>query len=388
MNILLLTQFLSVTKGGGEYVFSNIANGLAKKGHNIHIITHKIENESYGQFHKNVHINFVSSIRYEGGLPPSFKDNIRFVLQTTKKGLGLLRREKIDLIHSNNFSPALAGSILSSLTHTPHITTVHDIFSLCGKNYWQMWGKQSNVSKINVLIAPIFEKMTIKLKYNAIHTVSKTTYDDLIRFGASRPIYIINPSIIMSSIFNNNPSPLQFVFVGRLVFYKNLETVIKAIAIVKRSHPDVKLKIIGGGPNRDILMNLATQLGVKDNVEFCGHVSEQAKFEIISSSIAMVFPSLCEGFGLVILESFSCSRPVLVSNVPPLPEIVENEKDGFVLEPKDEQGWADVMLNLISDPNFALKMGMDGRKKLQSKYLEEDMVTKIESMYKEVRTKI
>ena len=384
MNILLLTQFLSVTKGGGEHVFSNIANGLAKRGHNIHIITHKIENENYEQFHKNVKISFVSSIRYEGGLPPSFKDNIRFVCDATKRGFSMLRKEKIDLIHSNNFSPALVGSIISSLTHTSHITTVHDIFSLCGKNYWQIWGKQSNVSKINVLLAPIFEKMIVRLKYNAVHTVSDTTRDDLIKFGVSKPIYIINPSISPCISSNNSPSELQFVFVGRLVFYKNLETVIKAIAIVKQLYPDVKLKIIGDGPNRNNLVNLVNHLAIQDNVEFYGYAPEQTKFEMISSSIAMVFPSLCEGFGIVILESFSCSRPVLVSNVRPLPEIIEHEKDGFILEARDEQMWADAMSSLISNPNLALKMGLEGKKKLQIRYTEEEMIAKVESMYKEV----
>jgi len=204
MNILLLTQFLSTTKGGGEYVFSVMANGLANRGHKVWIITHKIENEDYTQFHKNVKILFVSPIRYEGGLPPSFRDNIKFVLQATRKGLQLIKTEKIELIHSNNFSPALAGSILSNLTHRSHITTVHDVFSRCGKKYWEMWGKQSNISRFNVLLAPFFEKMIIRLKHDAIHTVSEATKDDLIKFGAKKPIYVIHNTIRSSKIKKNH----------------------------------------------------------------------------------------------------------------------------------------------------------------------------------------
>ena len=101
MNILLISQFLSTTKGGGEYVFSLIANGLAKRGHKVWIITHRIENEDYSNFHKNVRIEFVSSIKYEGGLPPSFRDNINFVLQVIVKGLQIISKEKIELIHSS-----------------------------------------------------------------------------------------------------------------------------------------------------------------------------------------------------------------------------------------------------------------------------------------------
>lgn len=384
MNILLLTQFLSKTKGGGEYVFSIIANLLAAKGHNVWIITHEIEGEDYLKFHKNVRIIFVSKIRYEGGLPPSFEDNIKFILQSIFKGLQIIKKEKIDLIHSNNFSPALSGSILSALTSKPHIITVHDIFSLCGKQYWKMWGKQSNVSRSNVLLAPFFEKMIIKLKHNAIHAVSEATRDDLVKFGATKPINIVYSSIDTTESKEIKPDPLQFVYVGRLVFYKNLETVIRAISIVKKSYSKIKLKIIGGGPSKESLMTLTSGLGLENNIEFCGYVSEETKMEIISSSISMVFPSLCEGFGLVILEAFSLNRPVIVSNVKPLSEIIDNNVDGLVIDSKDEKKWAEAMIQLISHPEIALRMGVNGNKKLQGKYTQKNMISGIETMYEKV----
>ncbi|MGI0057524.1 MAG: glycosyltransferase family 4 protein, partial [Nitrosarchaeum sp.] len=122
MNILLITQFLSTTKGGGEYLFSIMANELAKKGHKIWIITHKIENENYENFHNNITIIFASSVKYEGGLPPTIHENVKFICSSFFKGLKLIKQEKIDLIHSNNFSPAFAASLISSFTKCPHIT--------------------------------------------------------------------------------------------------------------------------------------------------------------------------------------------------------------------------------------------------------------------------
>lgn len=383
MRILLLTQFLSSTKGGGEYLFNLMANAMAKKGHKVWIITHKVENEDYSQFHKNVKIEFVSSIKYEGGLPPTFKENIGFVLQAVVKGLWLIRKEKIELIHSNNFSPALSSSILSYLTRCPHITAVWDIFSLCGDNYWNKWAEQKGVSRLHAFLGPRFEKMILHIRHAAIHTISKASRDDLLKFGASKPIHIISPSIEETKNRNDIPNNLQFVYVGRLVFYKNLEIVIQAISIVKKSHKNVKLKIIGGGPHMESLMNIVKQLGLQENVEFCGYVSEDKKYEVIYSSIAMVFPSFCEGFGLVILESFSCNRPVIVSNVRPLSDIIEDKKDGFVVDAKDEKEWAHAMINLIENPSIALTMGKNGKKKLQEKYSLEEMTSKIESMYQD-----
>lgn len=387
MNILLLTQFLSTTKGGGEYVFSVMADTLAKRGHNVWIITHKVENEDYTHFHKNVKIHFVSSIRYEGGLPPSFMDNIGFVLQAVAKGLWLIRKEKIDLIHSNNFSPALSSSILSYLTRCPHITAVWDIFSLCGDNYWNKWADQKGVSRLHAFLGPRFEKMILHMRHAAIHTISKVSEEDLLKFGASKPIHIIPPTIRKTENGKDMPNNLQFVYVGRLVFYKNLEIAIQAVSIVKKSYENIKLKIIGGGPHLESLRSLVKQLGLQENVEFCGYVHEDKKYELISSSIAMVFPSLCEGFGLVILESFSCSRSVLVSNVRPLSDIIDDRKDGLVIDPSDEKKWAEAMIFIIQNMDYAKKMGQEGYEKLQQRYNLDNMISQIELMYHEVISK-
>ena len=222
MKILLLSQFFSITRGGGEYVFNIMAKKLAENNHKVWVITNKIKGENYFQ-HKNIQIIFVPpNLEYKGGLPPSFSDNLRYSFNAVKKGHKIIKKEKIDIIHSNNFAPALAGGILSFLTSKSHITSIWDIFSLCGENYWNKWAEQENISKIHARIGPMFEKLILKIPCKAIHTISQATNDDLKKFGAKKPIYIIFPSIEKIDS-QSKQNPLHFVYVGRLVFYKNLE---------------------------------------------------------------------------------------------------------------------------------------------------------------------
>lgn len=384
MNILLLTQFFSNTKGGGEYVFSLLAKKLAENGHNVWVITNKIFGEEY-LVHKNIHLVFVKpDLKYNGGIPPSFLDNFRYVINTITHGRRITKHKRIDIIHSNNFSPVLAGSILSCFSKISHVTTIHDVFSMCGKNYWKKWGNQSNISKINVFFAPLFEKMMIKLKHDCIHTVSETSKDDLVKFGAKKPIHVIHNSIEHHKIAESrNPISNQFVYVGRLVFYKNLEIVIKAVNIARKSDPNIKLIIIGGGPHKNILEKLVSDLGLSSNVEFKGYVSATEKVQIIASSSALAFPSLCEGFGLVILEAFDQSRPVIVSDIRPMSDIVSNGVNGFVLDPHDENKWADCFLQIIKNPQTVSEMGRNGNQVLQTFYNQESMYKKIIEMYEE-----
>lgn len=385
MNILLLSQFFSDTKGGGEYVFSLIAKLLAEKGHKIWVITNLIKNENY-EFDENIKIEFVEPVlEYKGGLPVSFYENLRYSFGAVLKGLSIVKNEKIDIIHSNNFAPALAGSIISFFTRKPHITTVHDIFSLCGKDYWKQWGKQNDVSTLSVKLAPFFEKMILRLQHKAIHTVSEASKDDLKKFGSKKPIYVIPNSIEEVNNKNLNVVNTQFVFIGRLVFYKNLEVVIKALRIVKKIHPEVMLLIAGDGPHRKNLEKIVQKLELSNNIKFLGFVSSKEKSRLLSASQALVFPSLCEGFGLVILEAFSHGRPVLVSKIRPLSDIVSDRDNGFVISPHNEEEWAERMNDIIENPEEANKMGQDGRRLLKSDYQSDIMIEKVLQMYNEIK---
>lgn len=384
MNVLLLSQFFSLTRGGGEYVFSLIAKSLAEEGNNVWVITNKIKNEEY-QTHKNIKIIFVPPVlEYSGGLPTGFYQNLRYALSAISKGKSIIKNEKIDVIHSNNFAPALAGSILSTFTGRPHITTIHDIFSLCGEQYWKLWGKQNDVSRISVFLAPFFEKLILKLKHKAIHTVSDTTKHDLIKFGATKSIYVIPNGIEIKDVKNMEVNLFQFIYIGRLVFYKNIEVAIKAIAIAKKKFPEISLVIAGDGPHRKSLERLVLDLDVQQNVRFAGYVSDQEKEKLLASSQAMIFPSLCEGFGIVILEAFSQKKPVLVSDVHPLSDIVTDNVTGFVLSPHDENQWAETFTNMIENPQKSQNMGDTARKELEKTFGFNNMKQGILKMYSDM----
>jgi len=381
MKVLLLSQFFSTTRGGGEHVFSVLAKKLAESNHKVWVITNKIKDENY-QSHKNIKLIFVPpTLEYKGGLPPSFSDNVRYSFNAVIKGLSIIKKEKIDIIHSNNFAPALAGGILSFLTSKSHITAIWDIFTLCGKDYWSNWVKQEGVSRIHGMIGSRFEKFILKIPCKAIHTISEATKDDLERFGAKKPIYVIFPTIEKIEYKKVQQNPLQFIYIGRLVFYKNVEVLIRAVNIARKTEPQIKLIIAGGGPYESVIKDLINELNLELNIKLTGFVSAKEKFELLSQSNSLVFPSLCEGFGLVILEAFSQNKPVLVSNVRPMSDIISHNETGYVLDPHDENEWAKKILELIKNPDISLKMGSVGRESLEREFSIEKMYDKIIKMY-------
>lgn len=383
MNILLISYYFLPGFEGSTSLFTIIADMLAKNGHKVWVITHKFEGLEY-KTHPNIKIVFVSSELLFGENKTSLSKTIRFILAAIRVGLQIIKKEKIDIIHSNAIA-ALAGTWISYLSSKKHIMLLHDVYSV-DPNFWKEWKKQKGNSGLNALLGRLLEKIYKNSRYAAIHTVSEASRDDLIKFGIKKPIYVIHNAIPIKEAEDVKINPYQFVYVGRLVFYKNIQVVVRALKLVKEKFPKINLIIIGKGPYRNDLEKLVEQYGIQNNVTFKGHVSEEEKNHIIASSQALVFPSLFEGFGLVILEAFMQKKPVLVSNVRPMTDIVEHQKTGLILPAHDEKAWAQAFEHILSNSQATQMMGQEGRKVLEQKFTIEIMITDIIKMYESVVT--
>jgi len=379
MNILFLVRFFSPSLGGSELVFCTIAENLAKNGHKVWVITNKIEGVEYPQ-HSNIKIIFVASYGIDDVKRWKQKNKMRYFFSAVKAGYSIIKNEKIDIIHSNPYEPVYAGSFLSFLTGTRHVMAIHDVTPI-KKEFLEIRSRQKGNSRFNAFAGSVIFKLLFRLKHSAIHTVSETSKEDLKKYGASEPIYVVHNAVPLTNTLNVKVNPFQLVSVGRLVLNKNLKVAIKAIEKVKESFPKVTLLIVGEGPERQNLESLVSKLELKENVIFKGQVTEGQKNNLIASSQALVFPSLFEGFGMVILEAYNQSKPVLVSDVKPLSNLVENKKTGLVISQNNEEKWAQAIISILSKPDEASKMGFAGKKTLEENYSLEDMLNKVIKMY-------
>jgi len=380
MNILLLTHYFTAGRGGAWYVTAIMAQILAEKGHKVWVITNKLDGFESPK-HENIKTFFVAKHKIQK-TSFSWIDILRYSIAVIKIGRKIIKGEKIDVIQSDPL-PGIAGSFLSWITSVPQILIIHDVFSI-KKGLWKESLKQKEISKLNAIIRPFFEKTIVRIKYSAIQTVSEAVKEDLQKIGAKRPIHVIHNAIPIHQVTKLESKPFQLVSISRLTFYKNVQVAIKSLKIVKKSFPKVLLIIIGDGPYRKNLEHLVIELDLQENVFFKGHVSENEKKELLAKSQALVFPSKFEGFGMVILEAFEYYKPVLVSHIRPQSDIVEDKKTGFVLTPDDETEWAEAIKSLFNEPKLAAKMGENGRRVLEEKYNPEIMTKNILQMYEDV----
>jgi glycosyltransferase involved in cell wall biosynthesis len=307
-------------------------------------------------------------------------------MNATVKGISIIVENKIDVIHSNTYIPALAGCVCAQLFRKPHVITFHDVYFLRRETFWDSWSSQGNSSGLVSLAGSSVEKLLLKLPKTVYHTVSETSKEDLL-YSKVRDVVVVPNGIDISEYSGTDEvkrDDFQVIFIGRLVFYKNLDTVIRAFKKVVAKIDKAKLVIVGDGPMRSRWEALVTSIGLNEHVTFAGNIPHEEKVRLLKRSSFLVFPSVVEGFGIVVLEAFACNKPALVSEVKPLTEIVENGEDGYLVSPFDADAWAEKMIDLLSAPNKAAEMGVRGRKKLEQNYTIPKVVDKLEELYSQI----
>ncbi len=142
-----------------------------------------------------------------------------------------------------------------------------------------------------------------------------------------------------------------FLYLGTLQPRKNLIRLVEAFARLEPLTADLRLVLAGKkGWLYDDLFARVEALGLKDRVVFTGYVADDDKAPLLSGALALVYPSLYEGFGLPVLEAMACGTPVLTSNVSSLPEVAGSA--AFLVDPLDVDAIAQAMSRLINDADL------------------------------------
>jgi D-inositol-3-phosphate glycosyltransferase len=157
------------------------------------------------------------------------------------------------------------------------------------------------------------------------------------------------------------------LFVGRLERLKGVEVAIRALALLRdRQHEDLRLIVLGEDSRegdeseKERLKAIASELGVRDRVDFLGSVAQHELPYFYAAADACVMPSYSESFGLVALEAQACGCPVVASGVSGLRSVVRDEVSGYLIDGHEPALYAERLGRLLADPELAQQMGRRG----------------------------
>lgn len=211
--------------------------------------------------------------------------------------------------------------------------------------------------KTNIQRLQIFRKKYIYRGATHIVVVSKAAADDIqsnfnVRPDAIKVFHNLLDDPGSGLYENRSVIPLHFCSVGRLVSSKGFDILIQAAAKLCDEFPDLLLKIIGDGPLRTELTQLADAYQVGHRISFLGSISHKAVLSEMASSYATIHPTRDEAFGLVVMESLAVGTPVIASNVGGVPEIIRDGIEGLLVPSDSPEALAYAIRKLILSRNL------------------------------------
>jgi glycosyltransferase involved in cell wall biosynthesis len=205
----------------------------------------------------------------------------------------------------------------------------------------------------------------------------------------SSKINIISPGVQLPNAKEFKKIKDQVLFVGQLDkthTHKGLNYLIDSINKVKNEIKDVKLYVIGKGDNLEHYEEYVNKLGLQDNIIFTGFVSDKELDNYYTKSEIIVLPSSnnAEGFGMVLIEGMAHKCVSIGTNVGGIPYVINNNKDGLLVPPKDPKALAEAITKLLKNQTLAGKIGENGYKKVKENFTWKIQVKETDRVLKGV----
>lgn len=230
------------------------------------------------------------------------------------------------------------------------------------------------------------EMMAMNNRCDLVLSPSSALVPRLQELGFTAPVrYIPNPVAFAPALDVDRTPDAVFsvLFAGRLGVEKNVQLLLRAFALVRRSMP-ARLRIAGRGPEDQKLRKLATELGIDADVDFLGFLDHAALSQQYASCDVFVLPSLQEVQPLVAIEAMWFGRPViLTSALAAAPELITPGENGDIADPQDPADLAAKLKHMAEQPGLRAHMGRQARAHAQQFKLSA-VVDAVEAAYAEL----
>lgn len=359
--------------GGSGIVATELAGQLARRGHEIHLISSEIPFR-LSRFEANIRFHQVETPAY-----PLFKEP-PYLLTLANKLVEVHRMAALDVIHAHYAIPHATAAYLAREMLSPGgpgvVTTLH------GTDITLMGADPSFTEIIAFSID----------RSDAVTAVSESlkadTYANLPVKGPIRviPNFLdcdqwrrVEPAGLLGQFCR--PAEKVLIHMSNFRKVKRTEDVIRLFAAVAAELP-ARLILVGDGPELGGSLALADRLGVRERVLVMGN--QEQVVPLLSLADLFLLPSEQESFGLAALEAMACGVPVVASRTGGLPEVVVEGETGFLCPVGDVAGMARRALQILREPGLQARFREAGVERVRSLFCASRVVPQYEALYREV----
>ena len=359
MKILLVNKYHYV-KGGSETYYFGLANLLTKLGHEV-IFFAMADKNNHPCKDKQF---FVSNVDFNGKTSKMQKVKagfrVLYSFEAKKSISALIEKEKPDIVHINLVHRHITLSIIRAIKkyNIPIVYTVHDLNCVCPNHEMLVNGKVCELclkgKYRNCIKQKCVKGSTVKSALGAIEAINykrMKIYDDIDLYITPSYFYkkkleesgIIHPEIVHIKNFlpldtkfkNDNEDKNYLLYFGRISEEKGIITLLKAMEKLQSNTP---LYILGTGALEEQVKEYIKAHNLEEKVKMFGFKSGDELKKFVAQAKCIILPSEWYEYGpYAIMEAMSQGKPVIVSRFGGLPEIVEDQKTGFICNPFDSE---------------------------------------------------
>jgi len=367
MRIVIITNtFLPTSLGGTQIATFNIAKTLARREHEVHVIAKNLSGDKSFEY---VDGFFVHRPRFSKKFTYSMGTYL-FLYQI----LLIIKSLKPDLVHAQSMRPnGWYVVLIKKILGIPCVNYVRgsDIYN-ASEIYKHIVGSfiLRNCNRI-ISLCEDMKRVILKVYNREVCVIPNGICLDVFKEGKRD---------VIRGLFGFSLEENIVLFVGRLEPIKGVEYLIRAAQQVTTEKHKVKFLIIGEGTSRRKLEKLVNSLNLAEHVIFVGKISNSRVSEYMILSDILVLPSLSESFGIVNLEAMSCGLPIIATNVGGIPEIVENNINGLLVNPKNANQIAEKILEMLENRR-KMQIISNNNKAKAKKFSWEHIVDCLEDVY-------
>jgi len=288
-----------------------------------------------------------------------------------------LAAHPVDVIHAHTRVAQVAAHWLSRRHRIPYVTTWHGFYRRRrSRRWWPCTG-----ARTIAISEPVREHLVREFGVPADHVRLIPHGIPVARF--ERPVDPDEQRRLRERLRLSADGPVVGTM-SRLVPSKGVSQLIEGFHEVRAAAPRAQLLIIGDGPDRPRLEQLAAQRGLAEAVRFAGTVPEtRAALSLLD--VFVFLPAVQEGFGLSLLEAMASARPIVaVRRGGGSTWVLERSQVGVLVEPDDPRGLGQAVARLLAQPEEARRLGLHARDVAKREYDFTRVVNEVERVYKEV----
>ncbi|MBN1500077.1 MAG: glycosyltransferase family 4 protein [Spirochaetes bacterium] len=364
--ILIVNYEYPPLGGGGGVATYDLAVEWAKKCQ-VDVLTSSFAGLPAFEKSDNINIYRVRILFRKSRDAATFISMASFVFFGFFKGISIIRKNRYDVMNTHFAVPTgPLGNILSKMFKIPNVLSLHggDIYDPS--------------KKLSPHKSPFFRKVVnnILRKADAIVAQSQNTRDNAVKYyDVNKEVKIIplayHPPVMPKADrkkLDIKENDYIITTVGRVIKRKAIDVAINAIARIKDKK--VKLYVMGDGPEKENLQNLAADLGVQDRVIFLGFVDDEKKYRYLKASDVFIMTSLHEGFGIVFMEAMYAGLPVISTNHGGQTDFLFHEKNALLIDVGDVDACRKSIERIRKNPDLAARFSANNKKAVKNFYAE------------------